>query len=368
MLIPSSTNDWPTLFFPWEGVFFNEGRGKSIPLPNSIHDGTSALIRGRSLAHHMKPTDEQAGAWTEAFDSGKFIRKSSEFRDQIEPNGTFDVESNRYHLYVSHACPWAHRTLIARTLLGLEDHITTDVVDWRMKPNGSWSFNEEEEGATADSLYGEESLEGVYARAFAGWKESGRIGTVPVLWDRKHSTIVNNESREIIRMLDTLAQSGLGNGTSLCPEPLKEEIDAMIDANYEAVNNGVYKSGFARTQDAYDEAVTALFNRLDELEHHLANRDWLVGEGKGQLTEADVCLFPTLARFDLVYVVHFKCNLRRIIDYPNLQAFIERIINLEGIRETCHWHHIKAHYFWSHQNINTFRIIPLGPLDGVHTR
>ena len=316
----------------------------------------------------MKPTDEQAGAWTKAFNEGKFVRKSSEFRDKITTQGTFDTQTGRYHLYLSHACPWAHRTLIVRNLLGLADHITTDVVDWRMNGDGSWSFNPDEEGATEDSINGEESLEGVYDRAFEGWKESGRIGTVPVLWDRQHSTIVNNESREIIRMFDVLAQSGLGNGTSLCPEPLKKEIDAMIDANYEAVNNGVYKSGFARTQDAYNEAVTNLFGRLDELENHLTNREWLVGNGKGQLTEADVCLFTTLARFDLVYVVHFKCNLRRIIDYPNLQAFIERMVGLEGVRETCHWHHIKAHYFWSHQNINTFRIIPLGPLDGVHTK
>ena len=316
----------------------------------------------------MKPTEEQAGAWTKAFDAGKFVRKSSEFRDVIQQGGTFDVESNRYHLYVSHACPWAHRTLITRTLLGLEDHISVDVVDWRMNQDGSWSFNPEEEGATVDSVNGETSLEGVYNRAFSGWNESQSIGTVPVLWDRNHSTIVNNESREIVRMFDTLSQSGLGNGSTLCPEELKDDIDAMIDANYESVNNGVYKSGFARTQDAYNAAVTSLFERLDELEIHLEGREWLIGDGKGVLTEADICLFPTLARFDLVYVVHFKCNLRRIIDYPNLQAFVERMIDQPGIRDTCHWHHMKAHYFWSHQNINTFRIIPLGPLEGAHTK
>ena len=268
---------------------------------------------------------------------------------------------------MSHACPWAHRTLITRTLLGLEEHITFDVVDWRMNRDGSWSFNPDEEGATADTLHGEESLEGIYNRAFEGWNESRRIGTVPVLWDRQHNTIVNNESREIIRMFDSFSQSGLGNGFSLCPPELRKDIDAMIDANYETVNNGVYKSGFARTQSAYDEAVTALFARLDELETHMDGRDWLVGDDRGVLTEADICLFTTLARFDLVYVVHFKCNLRRIIDYPNLQAFVERMIDQPGVRETCHWHHIKAHYFWSHQNINTYRIIPLGPLEGAHT-
>ena len=316
----------------------------------------------------MKPTDEQAGAWTEAFDSGKFVRKSSEFRDHIKKDSTFDVESGRYHLYVSHACPWAHRTLITRTLLGLENDISVDVVDWRMNQNGSWSFNPEEEGATADTVNGEEHLEGVYNRAFSGWNESRRIGTVPVLWDRQHNTIVNNESREIVRMFDAFSEAGMGNGTTLSPSELREEIDAMIDSNYEAVNNGVYKSGFARTQSAYDEAVTALFARLDELEVHLEGRNWLVGEGTGQLTEADICLFTTLARFDLVYVVHFKCNLRRIIDYPNLQAFVERMIDQPGVRDTCHWHHIKALFFWSHQNINPFRIIPLGPLEGAHTK
>jgi len=316
----------------------------------------------------MKPTDEQAGAWTEAFDSGKFVRKSSEFRDHIGKNELFTIESGRYHLYVSDACPWAHRTLITRTLRGLEDHITVDTVDWRMNTNGSWSFNPEEEGATADTVNGETSLEGIYNRAFTGWNESGRIGTVPVLWDRNHNTIVNNESREIVRMFDSFTDAGMGNGISLCPPELRDEIDAMIDSNYESVNNGVYKSGFARTQVAYDEAVTALFARLDELEVHLKGREWLIGGGLGQLTEADVCLFTTLARFDLVYVVHFKCNLRRIIDYPNLQAFVERMIDLPGVKDTCNWHHIKAHYFWSHQNINTFRIIPLGPLEGAHTR
>lgn len=315
----------------------------------------------------MNPTDEQAGAWTEAFESGKFIRKSSEFRDHIAEGELFDVETGRYHLYISYACPWAHRTLITRKLLGLENHISVDVVDWRMDSDGSWSFNPEEEGATADTINGENSLEGVYDRAYSGWNESHRIGTVPVLWDRQHSTIVNNESREIIRMFDAFVNAGMGNGTSLCPIELRDEIDAMIDSNYEPVNNGVYKSGFARTQAAYDEAVTALFARLDELEQHLEGREWLVGEGRGQLTEADVCLFTTLVRFDLVYVVHFKCNLRRIIDYPNLNSFVERMIDLPGVKDTCHWHHIKAHYFWSHQNINTFRIIPLGPLDGAHT-
>ncbi len=311
--------------------------------------------------------DLQSGAWTKAFKDGAFVRKQSEFRDFIVADGLFAPEGNRYHLYVSHACPWAHRTLLARLLLGLEERITVDVVDWRMEADGSWTFNPDEPGATADSLNGERSLEGVYNRAFEGWTRSGKVGTVPVLWDKHLNTIVNNESREIIRMFDAMASVGLGNGSTLCPEHLKADIDAMIDANYESVNNGVYKAGFARTQSAYEAAVIDLFARLDELEAHLDNRIWLVGGEQGVLTEADLCLFTTLVRFDLVYVVHFKCNLRRIIDYPNLTAFVQRMLDLPGVRSTCDWHHIKSHYFWSHEQLNPYRIVPLGPLEGPHT-
>jgi len=311
--------------------------------------------------------DLQSGAWTKAFNDGAFVRKQSEFRDVIVADGLFPPEDHRYHLYVSHACPWAHRTLLARLVLGLEERITVDVVDWRMEVDGSWTFNPDEPGATADSLHGEQSLEGIYNRAFEGWTRSGKVGTVPVLWDKHINTIVNNESREIIRMFDAMVSAGLGNGTTLCPDHLQADIEAMIDANYETVNNGVYKSGFARSQSAYNEAVTALFNRLDELEEHLDGREFLVGEGKGVLTEADICLFPTLVRFDLVYVVHFKCNLQRIADYPNLSAFVERILNLPGVRETCDWHHIKHHYYWSHESLNPYRIVPAGPRHGAHT-
>jgi putative glutathione S-transferase len=311
--------------------------------------------------------DKQANAWTSAFKDGSFVRKSSEFRDLISLDGEFTPESGRYHLYISHACPWAHRTLLVRNLMGLSDHISVDVVDWRMNNDGSWSFNPDEPGATIDSLHGFESLEQVYQTADSTWKQSGHIGTVPVLWDKKHDTIVNNESREIIRMFSEHFQNFSGsNGLDLAPLHLRNEIDAMIDANYESVNNGVYKSGFARSQAAYDKAVGELFHRLDELEAHLSSRDWLVGEGQGVLTEADICLFTTLVRFDLVYVVHFKCNLRRIIDYPHLSAFLERMLKVQGIRETCEWNHIKSHYFWSHQLLNPFRIVPAGPLEGIH--
>ena len=311
------------------------------------------------------PSKEQAGAWTKAYKGGSFVRKSSEFRDLIHTEGPFAPESGRYHLYVSHACPWAHRTVLARHLLGLNDHVTLDVVDWRMNSDGSWSFNPDEPGATMDSIHDEQHLESIYERASTTWKSEGKVGTVPVLWDKGNNTIVNNESREIIRMFDTLA-AALGTGPTLCPPALKDEIDAMITANYETVNNGVYKSGFARSQTAYDGAVTALFDRLDDLEHHMTDRNWLVGDGLGTLTEADLCLFTTLVRFDAVYVVHFKCNLRRILDYPHLSAFLNRMLALPGVRETCHWHHIKAHYFWSHQHMNPYRIIPKGPAEGVH--
>jgi len=312
--------------------------------------------------------DEQASAWTTAFDKGSFVRKSSEFRDHVQIEGPFQPDLNRYHLYVSHACPWAHRTVLTRALLGLEDAISVDVVDWRMQGDGSWVFNPDEPGATADRVLGCDSLEEVYAAADPSWTSSPRIGTVPVMWDRHHATIVNNESREIVRMMATsFAEAGLTNGRVLSPPGLREAIDAMIDANYESVNNGVYKAGFARSQEAYDAAVNVLFDRLAELEAHLQDRDWLVGEGRGTLTEADVCLVPTLLRFDVVYVVHFKCSRSRIADMPNLTAYLERFLALPGVAETVDWTHIKHHYFWSHQHMNPYRIVPEDPQRGIHT-
>ena len=228
-----------------------------------------------------------------------------------------------------------------------------------MNPDGSWSFNPEEEGATSDTVNGETSLEGVYNRAFSGWNEGRGIGTVPVLWDRQHSTIVNNESREIVRMFDSFSKAGLGNGVSLCPPELRQEIDAMIDSNYESVNNGVYKSGFATTQDAYDAAVGPLFDTLDWLEDRLSQNRYLMGD---RITEADWRLFTTLVRFDPVYHLHFKCNRKRIVDYPNLWAYTRELYQRDGVAETVNMDHIVRHYHYSHETINPHRIIPTNPI------
>ena len=255
---------------------------------------------------------------------GQFVRAQSSFRNHVTPDGTagpsgeggFVAESGRYHLYVSYACPWAHRTLIFRKLKGLEEHISVSVVHYRMLENG-WEFHAGE-GATEDHLFGSDTLWQVYTRADP--KYSGRV-TVPVLWDKKRGTIVNNESSEIIRMFNSAFDGITGNTLDLYPEDLRSEIDALNGRIYDAVNNGVYKCGFATTQEAYEENFTKLFAMLDELDARLEGKKYLFGD---RLTEADVRLFTTLVRFDPVYVGHFKCNLRRIADYPNLYRFLRR--------------------------------------------
>ena len=296
---------------------------------------------------------------------GAFRRKQSEFRDRISDDGStpFPAEAGRYHLYVSLACPWAHRTLVHRALLGLEDAVSVDVVDWHMQDDGSWRFDPSVPGATEDSQRGADSLQEVYRAAdpdFPG------IGTVPVLWDKAQGTIVNNESRDIIRMFNAVLAPGLGvpRDRTLLPAGLEAEVDAMIDANYESVNNGVYKCGFARTQEAYDAAWPPLFDRLDELDAHLEGRDWLCGEGpdgRGVLTEADVCLWVTLLRFDPVYHTHFKCNRKLIQQYPDLHAFVRRLHRVPGVAGTVDMDHIRGHYYWSHEGLNPHRIVPAGP-------
>ncbi|MCK0209374.1 glutathione S-transferase family protein [Starkeya koreensis] len=297
---------------------------------------------------------------------GRFVRTVTSFRNWINPDGApgptgeggFPAEAGRYHLYVSYACPWAHRTLIMRALKRLEDVVSVSVVDPFMGAEG-WVFADHAErhtdGATADSVLGRKRLYEVYLEAAPDY--SGRV-TVPVLWDRKRGTIVSNESAEIIRMLNAAFDAFTPDRHDYYPSALAEGIDALNARIYDAVNNGVYKAGFATAQDAYEEAVKALFVLLDELEARLDGRSWLMGE---TLTEADIRLFTTLIRFDPVYVGHFKCNIRRIADYPNLARFVKALYRLPGVKGTVNLTHIKRHYYESHKTINPTGIVPVGP-------
>lgn len=294
---------------------------------------------------------------------GRFLRADALFRNWITPDGSpgpsgsgnFPAERDRYHLYIGHACPWAHRTLIFRSLKGLEDQISLSVVHWYMAENG-WTF-EAGDGVIPDPNADARYLHEVYTAAQADF--TGRV-TVPVLWGKQRGTIVSNESSEIIRMFNA-AFDGVGaTAGDFYPSELREEIDAINARVYETVNNGVYRSGFASSQEAYDEAVTALFETLDWLEERLEGRAYLCGE---QITEADWRLFTTLVRFDAVYFFHFKCNLRRIKDYPNLQALLRRLYDRPGIADTVHMDHIKDHYFGSHRSINPTGIVPKGPAE-----
>ena len=294
--------------------------------------------------------------------AGRFVRKDSQFRNWVTPDGDpgpsgeggFRAESGRYHLYVSLACPWAHRTLIFRQLKGLQDVVGVSVVHWLMREHG-WTFTETP-GATGDLLHGARFLHEVYSRAEPGY--SGRV-TVPVLWDRHTGRIVSNESSEIIRMLNS-AFDGIGAAPGdYYPEPLRSEIDQINALVYATVNNGVYRAGFATTQAAYDEAVTELFASLDWLEDLLGRRRYLAGD---RVTEADWRLFTTLLRFDPVYHGHFKCNLRRLVDYPNLWGHTRELYQWPGVAETVDFAHIKSHYYASHGTINPTGIVPLGPI------
>lgn len=287
---------------------------------------------------------------------GAFVRKSSSFREHVRADGStpYAPEAGRYHLYVSYACPWAHRTLITRALLGLEDAISISVCHPLMLEHG-WVFSEEK-AEIPDDVVGIDYLHQLYTKADGSY--TGRA-TVPVLWDKKTGTIVNNESRDILRMLTTEFRSLWTRDVELAPANLLEQIDETAASFYETVNNGVYRSGFARSQEAYEEAVGELFEALDHWEAHLSKHRYLVGE---QLTEADICLFPTLLRFDPVYVTHFKCNVRRIIDYPNLWGYTREIYQRPGVAQTCNFHHIKTHYFGSHESVNPSRIVPTGPV------
>ncbi|KAA0910074.1 glutathione S-transferase family protein [Aquicoccus porphyridii] len=294
---------------------------------------------------------------------GAFRRSAAVFRNWITPDGApgpsgsggYVAESGRYHLYVSYACPWAHRTLIFRALKGLEDHIGVSVVHPDMLDDG-WSFASDFPGATGDGLHDLAFLRDLYLKAEP--EMSGRV-TVPVLWDRQTGTIVSNESAEIIRMFNSAFDAITGNRENFWPWDMRGDIEAVNARIYDTLNNGVYKAGFATTQAAYDAAVGPLFDTLDWLERHLADNRYLMG---ARITEADWRLFTTLVRFDAVYHGHFKCNRRRIVDYPNLWAYTRELYQWPGVRETVHMDHITRHYHYSHETINPHRIVPIGPV------
>jgi putative glutathione S-transferase len=300
------------------------------------------------------------GKWTDKWydtksTGGRFKRKESTFRNWIRADGSthFEPESGRYHLYVSLACPWAHRTLIYRRLKGLEEHITISVVNPFMLENG-WTF-EEGNGVIPDTVNGAEYLHQIYTAAKAGY--TGRV-TVPVLWDRSHRTIVSNESSEIIRMFDEEFGQLTGHKPSFRPLSLVDEIDPLNDRIYTGFNNGVYKAGFATSQESYNEEVTRIFEVLDEMEEILTTNRYLTGD---QVTEADWRFLPTLLRFDPVYVGHFKCNLRRIADYPNIHNYMVDLMKTYDLADTFNLEHVKNHYYGSHPTINPTLIVPYGP-------
>ncbi len=290
---------------------------------------------------------------------GRFVRTEAQFRSWITADGSpgpsgdggFKAEPDRYHLYVSYACPWAHRTLIYRVLKGLADMISVSVVDWFMGEVG-WTFKNAE---LPDTVNNAELLHEIYTAAQKDY--SGRV-TVPVLWDKEIRTIVSNESSEIIRMLNSAFDEVGAIPGDYYPEHLRTEIDALNDRIYSTINNGVYKSGFATTQEAYELAVEPLFETLDWLDARLSAQRFLTGDS---VTEADWRLLPTLLRFDPVYVGHFKCNVRRIADYPNLSGYVRDLYQHPGIAATVRLDHIKAHYYGSHESINPTRIVPVGP-------
>lgn len=294
---------------------------------------------------------------------GAFKRDTSRFRNWVTADGSagpsgeggFKAEAGRYHLYVSYACPWAHRTLIFRALKGLEEMIDVSAVHPEMLDDG-WTFATDFDGATGDTLHGTKFMRDIYTRADP--EISGRV-TVPVLWDKERETIVSNESAEIIRMFNSAFNGLTGNTDDYYPEPLRAGIDEVNARVYDTVNNGVYKSGFATTQEAYDKAVHPLFDSLDWLEEQLSTQRYLMGE---TLTEADWRLFTTLVRFDSVYHLHFKCNRRRIVDYPSLWAYTRDLYQHPGVAETVRMDHIVRHYHYSHDTINPNRIIPINPV------
>jgi putative glutathione S-transferase len=286
---------------------------------------------------------------------GSFKRASSVFRNKISSNHpTYLPETNRYHLYVSYACPWAHRTLIFRKLKNLENHISVDYVHPDMLEMG-WSFEKNFPGTSGDSLHKKRYVHEIYQLSD---KDISTKATVPILWDKKTRTIVNNESSEIIRIMNDAFNDITKNKDDYYPEKFRDQIDSINDTIYENINNGVYRSGFSKTQKSYEEAVKNLFTSLDIVNDILEGRDYLVGD---ILTEADIRLVPTLIRFDCVYYFHFKCNLKKISEYKNISRYLRNLFEEDAIKSTTNFEHIKRHYFYSHENINPFRIIPIGP-------
>jgi putative glutathione S-transferase len=336
---------------------------------------TGALCYARQKEASMGKLIE--GVWHDTWydtksTGGKFVRDTSKFRNWITPDGSpgpsgeggFPAESGRYHLYVSYACPWAHRALIFRALKGLEDHIGVSAVHPDMLSDG-WEFRTDFPGATGDRLGGRDFLREVYLHVDP--EMSGRV-TVPVLYDTRHDTIVSNESAEIIRMFNSAFDAITGDRQDFHPADLRDGIEDVNARIYDTVNNGVYKAGFATSQAAYDAAVHPVFDTLDWLEARLSQRRYLMGD---RITEADWRLFTTLVRFDSVYHLHFKCNRSRIVDYPNLWGYTRELYQWPGVRGTVNMDHIVRHYHYSHETINPHRIIPINPVldfDAPHGR
>jgi putative glutathione S-transferase len=302
--------------------------------------------------------------WYQPDPRGAFVRPSSQFRSGIVPEGTeadFVAEPGRYHLYASYACPWAQRVLITRSLRGLEEAIGVTIVDPKVGDDG-WAFGG---GGERDPLFGASFLREIYVRANPRY--TGRV-TVPVLWDKKNQTIVNNASRDLMRMLNTSFDRFAKNPTTLAPAHLRSKIDETLDAIYESYNNGVYRAGFATSQEAYEEACRDVFATLERCEEILSKQRFLCGD---VLTEADVAMFTTSLRFDLVYYSHFKCNIRRLQDYPNVWGFVRDVYQMPEVKKVCDLDHIKVHYYWSQTTVNPSRIVPLGPtldLEAPHDR
>jgi putative glutathione S-transferase len=312
----------------------------------ALGSGMNMLVDGEWRTDVEPATDED----------GEFVRQETVFRDRIrdDPDARFQPAADRYHLYVSYACPWAHRTLLVRALKGLEDAISVDVVDPHREDDG-WQFTPERDGCTPDTVNGSDYLREVYQAANPD--VTCRV-SVPVLWDTEEETIVNNESKEILRMLDTEMDDVATRDVDLYPEGYRDEVDRIIEDIYEPINNGVYRAGFATSQSAYDEAIDDLFAALSHWDGILGEQRYLAGD---RLTEADVCMFTTLIRFDHVYHTHFMCNVTAIHEYDNLWPYLRDLYQTAGVAETVRLDHIKEHYYTTHPDVTPSRIVARGP-------